>query len=218
MAASAPQPQFVEIVGRRSSLFTRVAAIFAETLRVPWRLTHIADMTVLDGATYADNPALKLPVLRIDGHVVFGTENICRALAAKSAEDRPVHAVWTEDLPDHVSRNAQELVWHCMAAQVQLVMGTVIAGLPADSPFFVKTLTGLEASLAWLNRNVDQVVAVLPAGRHISLFETTLFCLIEHLSFRPTVSLAGYPQLGSFATSFGTMEAARATSFTFEPT
>src|SRR6187551_3207043 len=129
----------LEIVGRRSSLFTRVATMFAETLRVPWRLAHVPDMTTLDAGAYADNPAMKLPVLRLGQHVLFGTENICRALAAKAAEHRPVHVVWTEDLPGPLSRNAQELVWHCAAAQVQLVMGVAIAGLPADNVFFVKT-------------------------------------------------------------------------------
>ena len=189
--------------------------MYAETLHISWRLTNVPDMTVLDNGAYADNPALKLPVLRIDEHVVFGTENICRALAAKAAESRPVHAIWTEDLPDLLSRNAQELVWHCMAAQVQLVMGTVIGGLPADNPLFVKIRTGMEASLGWLDRNVEQVIAVLPPGRDISLFETTLFCLVEHLSFRPSVTLEGYPTLCDFAARFGTQEAARATSYRF---
>jgi glutathione S-transferase len=174
-------------------------------------------MTVLDGSTYADNPALKLPVLRIDGHTVFGTENICRALTEKASETRPVHAVWTYDLPDPLSRNAQELVWHCMAAQVQLVMGTVIGGLPADSSFFVKTRTGMEASLVWLDRNAHQVIASLPPGRDISLFETTLFCLVEHLAFRPSVSLAHCTNLAGFAARYEAQQPARATAYRFEP-
>jgi hypothetical protein len=37
-----------------------------------------------------------------------------------------------------VSRNAQELLWYSMAAQVQLAIGTMVARLPADSVFFVK--------------------------------------------------------------------------------
>jgi glutathione S-transferase len=203
----------LEIIGRRSSLFTRVATMFAETLQVPWRLKHVADLAALDRDAYADNPAMKIPVLRIDGQVLFGTENICRALAARAAEHRPVHVVWTEDLADPLSRNAQELVWHCAAAQVQLVMGTVIGGLPADNAFFLKARLGLESSLAWLDGNLDQVVASLPADRHLSLFETTLFCLVEHLSFRPTVSLAEYPRLNAFAARFGSSEAARATAY-----
>jgi glutathione S-transferase len=206
----------LEIIGRRSSLFTRIAMMFAETLRVPWRLTHVPDMTALVAGAYADNPAMKLPVLRVDQHVLFGSEHICRALAAKAAEHRPVHVVWTEDLPYPLSRNAQELVWHCAAAQVQLVMGVAIAGLPADNVFFVKTRKGMEASLSWLDRNVKQVVAALPAGRDISLFETTLFCLIEHLSFRPTVALGECPALLAFAARVGNSEAARATSYRFD--
>ncbi|MEO6369391.1 MAG: hypothetical protein ABIP38_15520, partial [Steroidobacteraceae bacterium] len=62
-----------------------------------------------------------------------------------------------------------------------------------------------------------QVIATLPAGRDISRFEATLFCLVEHLSFRPSVSIAGYPALAGFAARFGAQDAARATSYRFEP-
>lgn len=185
---------------------------------MPWRLTPLADMTVLDANTFAGNPALKIPVLRIDGEVLFGTENICRALATKATGQRRAAVIWTENLPDHVSRNGQELVWHCMAAQVQLVMGTVIGGLSADSAFFVKTRVGMEASLQWLDRNVQRIIDALPADRDASLFEITLFCLIEHLVFRPTVPVGDYRRLAGFATAFGASDAARATVFRFDQT
>jgi glutathione S-transferase len=206
----------VEIVGRSSSLFTRVTTLFAETLGLSWRLKPLADMTVLDADAFAGNPALKIPVLRIDGEGLFGTENICRALARQAAERQRIEVVWSEDLPNHLSRNGQELVWHCMAAQVQLVMGTVIGGLPAESPFFVKTRVGMEASLRWLDSNVDRIIRALPAGRDASLFEITLFCLIEHLAFRPTVPVRDYQRLGDFAVAFGASDAARATAFRFD--
>jgi glutathione S-transferase len=206
----------VEIVGRRSSLFTRVALMFAETLRVPVKLRPVPDLASLDAIDYAGNPGLKIPVLRMASHTVFGTENICRALAATAVRTRSVNVVWTEDLPDALSCNGQELVWHCAAAQVQLVMGTVIAGLSAESAFFVKVRTSLEGSLAWLESNVEPIIASLPASRDASLFEISLFCLLEHLVFRPTVPLADYPKLAGFAAEFRTREAAGSSSYRFE--
>lgn len=211
----APFP--VEIFGRRASLFTRIALLFAESLRVPWRLTHIPDMTSLDTAAYGGNPALKLPTLRIGQEMVLGTENICRALAAMATQQRAVHVVWPEQLPDHHARNAQELVWHCATAQVQMAMGTILAGLPADNVYFVKARTGVEGALAWLDGSVDQLIARLPVSRDISLFEASLFCLIEHLSFRPTVSVAPYPRLNAFVAGYRQSEAARATAYRVEP-
>lgn len=208
----------VEIFGRRASLFTRIALVFAEALHVPWRLTHIPDMTDLGTAAYGGNPALKLPVLRIGNDMVLGTENICRELATLAAKQRPVHVVWPEHLPDLLARNAQELVWHCAAAQVQLAMGTILAGLPPDNIYFVKARTGIEGSLAWLDRHVDQLIDRLPAGRDISLFEASLFCLVEHLSFRPTVPVAPYARINAFVSAFGQRDAARATAYRVEPT
>ncbi len=86
----------LQIVGRRSSHFTRIARIFAEELGLSYDVVPIYDMTAQSPAIYADNPALKLPILRIDDGVVFGTENICRALADRaheSARDRVARAV-----------------------------------------------------------------------------------------------------------------------------
>jgi glutathione S-transferase len=207
----------VEIFGRRASLFTRIALLFAETLRVPWQLTHIPDMTNLDTAAYGGSPALKLPVLRVNGAMVLGTENICRALAALAAEHRPVHVVWPEHLPDARFRTAQELVWHCATSQVQLAMGTILSGLPADNIYFVKARTGVANSLAWLDQHVDELLAALPAGRELSLLEASLFCLMEHLVFRPTVPVAPYARLNAFVTTFAQREASRATVYRTEP-
>lgn len=124
--------------------------------------------------------------------------------------------VWPENVPDPLLRNAQELVWQCMASQVQLVMGTVIGKLPVENIFFVKARTGMDASLGWLDANLEQTLRALPAGRDISLFEVTLFCLVEHLSFRPAVPVAQYTRLGSFVAQFGTREAARATAYRYD--
>jgi glutathione S-transferase len=70
----------LQIIGRRSSLFTRMPLVFAEELRVPYELVPVYDMTALGPEVYAGNPALKLPILRQEGRVLFGSQNICRAL------------------------------------------------------------------------------------------------------------------------------------------
>jgi glutathione S-transferase len=205
--------QFIEIVGRRTSLFTRVPLLFAEALRIPYLLTSIADMTDVDPATYAGNPALKLPIMRQGQDVVFGAQNICRVIAGRAAAERPLHVVWPEDLADVLSRNAQELVWHGMTAQVQLVMGTIFGELPGENVYFVKARAGLQASLAWLDEHIDAALARLPAGRDISLFEVTLFCLVEHLTFRPTVATNPYRNLRAFAATYAALPAAMATAY-----
>ena len=135
----------MQIVGRSSSHFTRLPRLFAEELSIAYELVVVYDMTALGPEAYGDNPALKLPLLKRNGSVLFGAQNICRALAEMS--ERKLAIVWPEDLRDDLSRNAQELVWHCMQAQVQLVMGTMVGKLPADNVYFSKARAGMENSL-----------------------------------------------------------------------
>jgi glutathione S-transferase len=209
----------MQLVGRHSSLFTRLPLIFAEQLGVPLGFQSIKDMTLPDPAVYAGNPALKLPILRVGETAVFGAQNICRVITERAASmGNPAAAriVWPEQLRDHRSRNAQELVWHGMAAQVQLVMGTVLGKLPAESPFFVKARTSLAASLAWLDQNLEGTLAALPEPRELSLLEVSLFCLIEHLGFRWTVPVTAHARLVAFTADFGQREAARRTAFRFD--
>jgi glutathione S-transferase len=210
----------MQLIGRRSSVFTRLPLFFLEQLGVEHEFVPIKDMTLADPAVYAGNPALKLPILRVDGDVVFGAQNICRVIAARAGATTggpdAARIVWPETLQDPLSRNAQELVWHCMAAQVQLVMGTVLGKLPADNLFFVKARTGLEASLAWLDANLGQALRLLPAQREFSLFEVSLFCLVEHLVFRPTVPLEAHAHLGTFVADFGRRKAAQQTAYRFD--
>lgn len=210
----------LQIVGRSSSHFTRITRIFAEELGVAYELVPIYDMTEHDPRIYADNPALKLPILRTgdgvraeDG-VVFGTENICRALAGRAAGS--VEIVWPEQLHTNVSRNAQELVWHGMQAQVQIVLGTQVAKLPADNLYFDKARAGFEGALAWLDAHVGEALGALPASRQLSLFEASLFCLIEHLHFRKTLPVEQYPALQAFTRSFGARTSARRTPYKFD--
>jgi glutathione S-transferase len=203
----------VRIIGRRSSLFTRVPLMFAEELRIGYELEPIYDMTIADPATYGGNPALKLPILRHGDSTLFGTQNICRALAEMSAA--PLRIVWPEQLRDDLSRNAQELVWHAMSAQVQLVFGTLVAKLPADNVYFAKGRAGFDHSLQWLDRHATRILDSLPA-RDISLLEVSLFCLLEHLVFRATLPLAPYPNLLGFSETFGARPSAQRTRYRFD--
>ena len=204
----------LQIVGRSSSLFTRLPLIFAEELAVPCELVPIYDMTALGPEVYAGNPALKLPILRIGGSVLFGALNICRAIDERA--ERPARIVWPEEQRSVLSRNAHELVWHAMAAQVQLVFGTLVGKLPADNVYFMKARTGLEGSLQWLDTHVTDVISELPAPRDFSVFEASLFCLVDHLVFRGTLSVEPYPSLVRFAREFAERPSARRTAYRFD--
>ena len=204
----------LQIVGRSSSLFTRLPLIFAEELAVPCELVPIYDMTALGPEVYAGNPALKLPILRIQGSVLFGALNICRAIDERA--ERPARIVWPEEQRSVLSRNAQELVWHAMAAQVQLVFGMLVGKLPADNVYFMKARTGLEGSLQWLDTHVTDVISELPAPRNLSVFEASLFCLVDHLVFRGTLSVEPYPSLVRFAREFAERPSARRTAYRFD--
>lgn len=205
----------LQIVGRRSSVFTRLPLIFAEELGVPYELVPIFDMAALGPEVYAGNPALKLPILRIQGTALFGALNICRALDERA--ERPARVVWPEELRSTLARNAQELVWHAMTAQVQLVMGTAVGKLPADNVYFTKARSGLEGSLQWLDTHVTDVMSELPAPRGLSVFEVSLFCLVEHLVFRKTLGgIEAYPALVRFSRSFAERASAKRTAYQFD--
>lgn len=204
----------MELIGRRSSHFTRVPLLLAHELGVPIELIAVHDITSVDAEVFAGNPALKLPSLRRDGSLLFGAENICRAIAERA--DPKLLVVWPEELRSDLSRNAQELTWHCMSAQVQLVFGTIVGKLPAENVYFAKGRAGFEGALRWLEQNVDAALAALPLGRTVSLFEVTLFCLLEHLVFRGTLSVDPYPRLRHFTAAFGARESAKQTTYRFD--
>lgn len=208
----------VEIIGRSSSHFTRVPLIFARELGVSVELVPIFDMTSVDSEVYGGNPALKLPTMRRAGSSVFGAENICRALADLSDATRrdatpKLRIVWPEELREDVARNAQELVWHGMAAQVQLVVGTMLGRLPAGDFYSSKGRAGFEGALRWLDENLADVLVALPSPRDVSLFEVTLFCLMEHIAFRGTLSAAPYTSLLRFTERFATRPSAQRTAY-----
>ena len=188
--------------------------VFAETLGVSYELQPVYDMTALDAESYASNPALKLPILRRGDSALVGALNICRAIAETAGATTDI--VWPEDLRDDASRNAQELVWHAMAAQVQLIMGTLIAKLPADNVFFTKTRTGYEGALRWLDEHHVEVLEGLRPSRTSSVFEVSLFCLIEHIQWRKTLPFDRYPALAHFARTFAAQPAAMRTAYAFD--
>lgn len=200
----------LQIVGRTSSLFTRVPLIFAEELGVPYELVPISGLKAIEPAIYAGNPALKMPILRDGESVLFGSQNICRAIAARATE--PARIVWPEDFSDTRSRNAHELVAHSMTAQVQIAMGTFVCGLPAENVYFQKALAGLDGALRWLDERLDAVLRGFPE-RDLSFFEVSLFCLMEHFALRPTVAPESYPSLVRFAQGFATRSSAQRTTY-----
>jgi glutathione S-transferase len=204
----------LQIIGRRSSHFTRLTRIFAEELNVPYEIVPIHDMAARNPEVYADNPALKLPILRTQGSVLFGAENICRALAELAEKSDQI--TWPEQLRDTISRNAQELVWHCMTAQVQIVFGSVIAKLPAENIYFEKARAGFEGALTWLDANLADALRALPQSRRLSLFEASLFCVIDHLHFRATIAVEKYSALASFTREFAIRPCAQSTRYEFD--
>lgn len=204
----------VQIIGRSSSHFTRLTQIFAHELGVPFELVPIHDMTDLAPDVWAGNPALKLPTLRRGGSLVFGAENICRALAELAGASR--HVAWPEQLRSDLARNAHELVRHAMAAQVQLAFGVAVCGLPADNLYFTKARAGFAGALRWLDDHLADVLAELPAPRDLSWFEPALFCLLDHLTFRATLPVEPYSALARFAAEFAARPSARRTPYRFD--
>lgn len=207
----------VRIFGRSSSHFTRVATIFARELGVPYELEVIHDLSSLDPEDYGGHPALKLPTLRVGGSVLFGTENICRRLAELARREGDARIVWPGTVRADVVLSAQELVWHAMSAQVQLVLGDLMGGERGDDVFFDKSRRGLQGALAWLDANLEEAIGALPRDRILSLLEVTTFCLVEHLSFRRTAPLDPFPSLLRFQAAFAARPSARETPFRFDP-
>jgi glutathione S-transferase len=199
------------LVGRSSSHFTRTARVFALELEVPHQFQPVLDMTSFDPATYASNPALKVPIL-VDAHgPLFGTENICRELARRSG--RRDRVVLRGDLGERVVANAEELIVHAMAAGV-----TIITASPpgAERPPPPKVRRSLENALAFLEAHIDQVLAALPGDRLLSFCETSLYCLVTHLPFRKLMAVDGYPKLQAFCQRFGERESARMTEYRYD--
>ncbi|HLK90707.1 MAG TPA: glutathione S-transferase family protein [Polyangia bacterium] len=196
------------LVGRSSSHFTRTARLFAIELGLPYTFRPVLDMAARDPAAYGDNPALKIPIL-IDGEgPLYGTENICRALARHAGAGARV--VLRGDVPARVVANAEEMILHAMASDVALVM----AG--AGQPEPPKVRASLENALGFLEANVDRVLEALPADRRLSFCEAALYALVTHLPFRNVMQVSGYPRLQAFRDRFGARPGAAATAYRFD--
>jgi glutathione S-transferase len=149
-----------------------------------------------------------VPVLVDADGPLYGTENICRALARRSGLGERV--VLRGDVAARVVANAEEMILHAMASEVILIM----TGL--DQPAPPKVRASLENALAFLEENVDRILAALPPDRMLSFCEASLFSLVTHLPFRKIMEVSGYPQLQAFCATFGQRAGARATEYRFD--
>ena len=204
----------IVVHGRQSSHYTRLVRLFAHELDVPVELAPIHALLSDDPATFAGNPALKLPALRDGDAVVWGSANACRWLARRSAVGEDA-VVWPEDATSPRAMNAHELVAHAMAAQVEVVFHEIVAQRPPDDASR-KRRASLESTLDWLDANVDDVRAARPAAA-VYWLDLALFALLEHFPFRnPSIGLAHRPALRAFASAFAERPSARATPYVFD--
>ncbi len=202
----------MQLHGRSSSHFTRIARIFAAEAEVAIEFIPIHDLMSEDPVDYGGHPALKLPTLHTDAGIWFGSLPICRELVACS--ELSLEILWPEDLTRPVAANAQELVLTAMSTEVGLIMGKA-SGVAADNSHQVKLRASLLGAMEWLELNAGRAIATLAPERDLSFLEVSLFCLIEHLEFREVLAMEGYPELRSFAQRFGGRSSARGTGYGF---
>lgn len=203
----------IEIVGRQSSHYTRQVRLLAHEMGVDCTLQPIHDLLGEDPATFAGNPALKLPAVRQGDVVIWGSLNACRWIA-RQTPGGATRVAWPEDATTPLLMNAHEVVAHAMAAQVEVVFHDIVSKRPADATSR-KRRTSLTLCLAWLDAHLDAIHAELPAER-IALFDLGLFCLLEHLPFRNPMDLSRMPRLTGFAGEFGQRASTRATPYRFD--
>lgn len=201
------------LVGRSSSHFTRVTRMFAIELGVAFTFRPLYDLTSTDSAEYGDNPALKVPVLITETGPLFGAENICREIVRRAgAKNKKARKksdyVLRGDIDSRLIANAEEMTLHAMHTSVIIILGKSSGTVPPP-----KTMRSLENTLAWLDTNVDAVLAALPEERVISFFEVALFCLTKHLPFRSVLDVKPYAKLVAFADAYGQRASARETEY-----
>jgi glutathione S-transferase len=200
------------LIGRSSSHFTRVARLYAAELEVPHDFSPVFDIASTSGATFGDNPALRVPSLRTPEGTWFGTLAICRELARRS----PLagRLVWPEDLSDPLTSNAQELVLDAMETEVAIIMGRV-AGIGDDHAFLTKPFARLRGMVAWLDTHLDSALARLPE-RRLSYLEATAYAFTTHVEFRGIMPLDAFPKLVAFRSAFGARPCAERTPLRFD--
>ena len=201
----------VTIVGRSSSHYTRTARIFAIELGVAHAFRPVLDMASLNAADYADNPALKVPILVDEHGALFGTENICRELARRAGGGAKV--LLRGAVRDRVVANAEELTLHVMSSEVTLILSKIAN---KDAPPPAKVVRSIENSLGWLDDNVEALLAALPADRAASFVEVALFSVVTHLPWREVMPVDRWTNLGDFCRRYGARESARATDYEFD--
>ena len=201
------------LVGRSSSVFTRIARIFAIELGIDHAFRVVPDLLALEAERYGGNPALKLPTLLAPTGAWFGSLTICRELERLSR--RTLHIVWPEELREPVLANAQELTLQAMATEVGLIMAKQ-GGLDASNVYQQKQRRSLENTLVWLEEHVTDFVSSLPVQRGLSYLEVTLFCFVTHLEFREVLPIAGYPGLGEFIRAFSERSSAAETVYHYD--
>src|SRR5262245_36468073 len=138
------------LVGRSSSHFTRVTRIFALELGVQHSFRIVFDIMSLDTATFADNPALKVPVLVDRDGALFGSENICRELVRRAGKRAEV--VLRGDVADRRVANLEELTLHVMSTEVSLITAKLAGD---ERPLPPKIARSFDNSLAYLDAHVD---------------------------------------------------------------
>lgn len=203
----------LEIVGRRSSHYTRLVRLLAHELDVPYALRPIHDLLSEDPAVYAGNPALKLPAARLGETTVWGSLNACRLVAA-AANDGETRVFWPEQTRSALLMNAHEVLAHVMAAQVEVVFHEIVSRRPQDATSR-KRRASLMLCLAWLDGHLYEIHGALPADR-IALFDLGLYALLEHLPFRNPIDLSPMPNLVDFVAAFGERASAQATPYVFD--
>lgn len=203
----------LEIIGRRSSHYTRQVRLLAHELGIEYKLQPIHDLMSEDPAVFAGNPALKLPALRQGDIVIWGSLNACRWLA-RQTDNGIARVFWPEQAASGLAMNAHEVLAHAMAVQVEVVFHEIVSKRPPD-PASRKRRTSLVESLAWLDRHWDDIRVELPSSK-IAIFDLGLFCLLEHLPFRNPIDLSSMPRLTAFVDIFATRPSAQVTAYRFE--
>jgi glutathione S-transferase len=200
----------VYLLGRSSSHFTRVTRIVALELGVPLDFRPVLDLTTLDASVYAQNPALKVPVLVDEQGPLFGVANICHALRRRSGKPA-ASVILPGDVPDRAVANAEELALHVMSSEVFLIMAKA-AGNAAPP----KVTPSMHNSLRYLDETLTATLSALPASRLLSFFEVSLFCVVTHLEFREIIDVSGFSHLQDFCLSFAERDSAQATPYRFD--
>ncbi len=198
------------IVGRSSSHFTRLTRIFAAELGVPYSFRVVKDLLDRELATYGGNPALRIPVLMLDGQNYFGSLNICRRFSEMSPH---VSIEWPEDLAQVEDRNACEVVLQAMSTGVSQIMASR-GGVERTSPYCVKLQESLDGSLRWLESYVGRRSA--DSRFDVRYLDMALLCLVSHLVFKDSIDLTKLPEIRAFVGSASSRQSVKETAYCYD--